>query len=241
MIVEDLTGRGRIILPADYLAQHCEYGWASTIDSAQGATADIGLALVRPGMDREHLYVAMTRGRLANHAYITPDTPTNDDHHIPDHTASRTSDHVSAHAPVGRAPDHDGSGQHPNRSQPELDQPTQQVLETALTTSGSQDAAHTALTAARKAAIATARRDAARHASQQTAQREAQADAARKPTLEHTADLEQLRQLQEQRAELRNQHQVLIRQRQNTETQLSAAPRWAKTRVSGHEIPQLAG
>ena len=61
LAVEDLAGRGRTILPANYLAQHCEYGWASTIDSAQGATADVGLVLVRPGMDREHLYVAMTR------------------------------------------------------------------------------------------------------------------------------------------------------------------------------------
>jgi ATP-dependent exoDNAse (exonuclease V) alpha subunit len=73
LIVEDLTGRGRTVLPAAYLAEHAEYGWASTIDAAQGATADIGIVLVRPGMDREHLYVAMTRGRHGNHAYVTPD------------------------------------------------------------------------------------------------------------------------------------------------------------------------
>ena len=81
LIVEDLTGRGRIVLPAAYVAGHAEYGWASTIDAAQGATADLGIVLVRPGMDREHLYVAMTRGRHSNHAYITPDpTSTDDDH-----------------------------------------------------------------------------------------------------------------------------------------------------------------
>jgi len=53
LVVEDLGGRGRLTLPIDYLAEHCEYGWASTIDAAQGATVDIGLVLVRPGLDRE--------------------------------------------------------------------------------------------------------------------------------------------------------------------------------------------
>ena len=81
LVVEDLTGRGRTVLPAAYVAEHVEYGWASTIDAAQGATADVGVVLVRPGMDREHLYVAMTRGRNGNHAYITPDPLADDDHH----------------------------------------------------------------------------------------------------------------------------------------------------------------
>ena len=83
LIVQDLTGRGRTVLPARYLTEHAEYGWASTIDAAQGGTADVGIVLVRPGLDREHLYVAMTRGRHGNHAYITPDSPTADDHHGP--------------------------------------------------------------------------------------------------------------------------------------------------------------
>ncbi len=80
LVVEDLTGRGRLTLPLDYLEQHCEYGWASTIDSEQGATADIGIVLVRPGLDREHLYVAMTRGRHGNHAYITTNPTTDPEH-----------------------------------------------------------------------------------------------------------------------------------------------------------------
>ena len=64
LIVQDLSGRGRVVLPAAYLAEHAEYGWASTIDAAQGATADVGLVLVRAGLDREHLYVALTRGGM---------------------------------------------------------------------------------------------------------------------------------------------------------------------------------
>jgi hypothetical protein len=33
-----------------YLAEHADYGWASTIDGAQGATADIGILLARTGV-----------------------------------------------------------------------------------------------------------------------------------------------------------------------------------------------
>jgi conjugative relaxase-like TrwC/TraI family protein len=71
LLVDDLAGRGRTLLPSAYVAEHVDYGWATTIDAAQGATTDVGIVLVRPGIDREHLYVAMTRGRQANHAYIT--------------------------------------------------------------------------------------------------------------------------------------------------------------------------
>jgi hypothetical protein len=73
LVVEDLAGRGTTtILPAAYLARHSEYGWAATIDAAQGATTDIAVTLARPGLDREHLYVAMTRGRHENHLHTTP-------------------------------------------------------------------------------------------------------------------------------------------------------------------------
>lgn len=32
LLVEELTGRGRLTLPADYLANHCDYGWAGVHD-----------------------------------------------------------------------------------------------------------------------------------------------------------------------------------------------------------------
>jgi hypothetical protein len=105
------------VLPADYLSKHAEYGWASTIDAAQGATADVGIVLVRPGMDREHLYVAMTRGRHGNHAYITPDLTTDDDHH--GHTAPRPSPETAVRSPQEQA---------------------LRVLQDALRRSGAQDA-----------------------------------------------------------------------------------------------------
>ena len=74
LLVDDVTGRGATMLPAAYVAQHVEHGWATTIDGAQGATADIAILLARPGMDREHLYVGLTRGRQENHAYLAPAT-----------------------------------------------------------------------------------------------------------------------------------------------------------------------
>ena len=81
LLVEDLAGRGATMLPAGYVAQHVEHGWATTIDGAQGATTGIAILLVRPGIDREHLYVGLTRGRDENHAYLAP--PVDDDHAHP--------------------------------------------------------------------------------------------------------------------------------------------------------------
>jgi hypothetical protein len=85
LVVADLRGRGTLTLPNAYLARHAEYGWAATIDGAQGATADIGIVLARAGLDREHLYVAMSRGRLENHVHTTPELATGDagPHHHP--------------------------------------------------------------------------------------------------------------------------------------------------------------
>ena len=81
LLVDDHVGRGATILPAVYVAEHVEHGWASTIDGAQGATTDIAILLVRPGIDREHLYVGLTRGRDENHAYLAP--ALDDDHAHP--------------------------------------------------------------------------------------------------------------------------------------------------------------
>lgn len=130
--VEHLDRGERAFLPTDYVTVHGEYGWATTITAAQGATVDVGLVLVRPGIDREHLYVALTRGREANHAYLTPDTTcdTEDRHGLP---------------AVGRR---DASP----------DERALDTLLTALARSGGQDAAHTARDNARNRTVDAARR-----------------------------------------------------------------------------------
>ena len=61
-------------LPASYVDAHVELGYATTVHRAQGATVDTAHAIVGPGMTRETLYVAMTRGRQSNDAYTCTDT-----------------------------------------------------------------------------------------------------------------------------------------------------------------------
>lgn len=57
-------------LPADYVAENVRLGYAATIDSAQGITADTCHIALTGHETRQQFYVAMTRGRHANHAYI---------------------------------------------------------------------------------------------------------------------------------------------------------------------------
>lgn len=66
---------GTLVLPADYVAEHLDLGYAVTSYRAQGITVDTSHVLVDASMTREHLYVAMTRGREANLAYVATDTP----------------------------------------------------------------------------------------------------------------------------------------------------------------------
>ncbi|MCH6470707.1 relaxase domain-containing protein [Sinomonas sp. 5-5] len=70
--------RGSIVLPASYAAEHVDLGYAVTAHRAQGITADTAHVLVEPTTTRENLYVAMTRGREGNHAYVVLNRP--DDH-----------------------------------------------------------------------------------------------------------------------------------------------------------------
>ncbi|WP_257478507.1 ATP-dependent DNA helicase [Acidipropionibacterium jensenii] len=64
-----------VIGPADYVAEHVELGYAVTSYRAQGITTDTAHVLVDSAMTRENLYVAMTRGRDANIAYVAVDQP----------------------------------------------------------------------------------------------------------------------------------------------------------------------
>ena len=72
---------GSIVLPASYVAEHVDLGYAVTAYRAQGITTDTAHVLVEPTSTRETFYVAMTRGRHSNHAYVTLDRA--DDHAQP--------------------------------------------------------------------------------------------------------------------------------------------------------------
>jgi conjugative relaxase-like TrwC/TraI family protein len=67
---ERLTDKARTVFAADYLKEHVTLGYAATVHSAQGVTADSCHAVVGEGASRAMLYVAMTRGRHNNEAFL---------------------------------------------------------------------------------------------------------------------------------------------------------------------------
>jgi conjugative relaxase-like TrwC/TraI family protein len=64
-----------VVLPAAYVRQHVELGYAVTSYRAQGITTDTAHVVAATGMTRENFYVAMTRGRESNTAYVAIDRP----------------------------------------------------------------------------------------------------------------------------------------------------------------------
>ncbi|OIQ89618.1 multifunctional conjugation protein TraI [mine drainage metagenome] len=67
--------RGTVHLPADYVAEHVELGYATTTARTQGITVDQTHTIAAPGMAHEDLYVAMSRGRDLNRTYVVLDDP----------------------------------------------------------------------------------------------------------------------------------------------------------------------
>jgi ATP-dependent exoDNAse (exonuclease V) alpha subunit len=65
-----LEDGARAAFSGDYLRQHITHGYAVTVHSAQGATADTTHAVLGENTTRAMLYVAMTRGRESNSEYL---------------------------------------------------------------------------------------------------------------------------------------------------------------------------
>ena len=74
---------GAVVLPAAYVADHVDLGYAVTAHRAQGLTVDTAHVVVFDSTTRENLYVAMTRGRDSNVAYVVVN-PADDNHGTPD-------------------------------------------------------------------------------------------------------------------------------------------------------------
>ena len=74
---------GRTVLPAEYVAEHVDLGYAVTAHRAQGITVDTAHVVVTSSTTRENLYVSMTRGRDSNIAYVALDQP-DDSHSTPE-------------------------------------------------------------------------------------------------------------------------------------------------------------
>ena len=84
--VRRTNGTGRAPLPAAYVREHVELGYATTAHRAQGRTVDTAHAFVSAITLREPLYVIATRGRESNRLYVDtmydPDVATS--HEPPD-------------------------------------------------------------------------------------------------------------------------------------------------------------
>ena len=65
-----------VALPAEYVAEHVQLGYASTGHSAQGMTVDVARVVADASkVDRAGVYVPMTRGRVSNVLYLAESSP----------------------------------------------------------------------------------------------------------------------------------------------------------------------
>jgi ATP-dependent exoDNAse (exonuclease V) alpha subunit len=88
---ERLTDKARAVFESDYLREHVHLGYVVTVHSAQGVTADTAHAVIAESASRAMAYVAMSRGRDTNHAYIYTHVSGEADH---EHTAPVVGDSV---------------------------------------------------------------------------------------------------------------------------------------------------
>jgi len=72
---------GAVVLPAAYVRDSVDLGYATTAHRAQGMTVDTAHVVASGRTNRENLYVSMTRGRRSNTVYVALDDP--DDTHTP--------------------------------------------------------------------------------------------------------------------------------------------------------------
>jgi conjugative relaxase-like TrwC/TraI family protein len=94
---ERLADGARVLFDPTYFREHVSLGYAVTVHSAQGVTADASLAVLREDTSRNLLYVAMTRGRHANIAHIyertTDVSEFSHEQHLGTHIAQRGDSH----------------------------------------------------------------------------------------------------------------------------------------------------
>jgi conjugative relaxase-like TrwC/TraI family protein len=102
---EWLTDKARAVFDNYYVRDHITLGYAATVHSAQGVTADTAHAVVGETTGRAMAYVAMSRGRDDNHVYIYSRAAGEADHehgHLLDtaevHQMRRGNKYVAAHS-----------------------------------------------------------------------------------------------------------------------------------------------
>jgi hypothetical protein len=70
LMVRHARSRLTVQLPRDYVRASTGLGYATTIHSAQGVSADTTHGLLTGQESRQQLYTMLTRGRRANHLYL---------------------------------------------------------------------------------------------------------------------------------------------------------------------------
>ena len=70
LAAERIGDGARVVFAGDYVGEHVTLGYAATVHAAQGVTTDDSFALLGEHTSRAMAYVAMTRGRQTNHAFI---------------------------------------------------------------------------------------------------------------------------------------------------------------------------
>ncbi|MEA2844289.1 MAG: hypothetical protein QOJ69_1960, partial [Actinomycetota bacterium] len=90
--------RGRVRLPNAYVARQVELGWAVTGYGNQGVTVDHGICVVEPASTRAGIYVAMTRGRGRNVAWVLDRTGLEDAEEVFATAIARPANARTAHA-----------------------------------------------------------------------------------------------------------------------------------------------
>ncbi|AYF77731.1 hypothetical protein D7D52_32370 [Nocardia yunnanensis] len=71
--VTGTSHRGHVLLPADYINQHVELGYATTAHRAQGLTVRRAHMLLNATLGHALAYVGLTRGSEINHLYLATD------------------------------------------------------------------------------------------------------------------------------------------------------------------------
>lgn len=67
------THNGAVLLPANYISEHVELGYATTAHRAQGITVRRARLLLNATLGRALAYVGLTRGSEVNHLYVATD------------------------------------------------------------------------------------------------------------------------------------------------------------------------
>lgn len=96
-----ITDNAVAVLAGDYLAENVHHGYAVTLQSAQGVTADTSYPIVRATTDRNTMYVGLTRGRELNRVFVYERIAGEGDHEHADpfpgvHRARRGDSHQAA-------------------------------------------------------------------------------------------------------------------------------------------------